>query len=138
MEKQKWKLTPTAFRRGVNWLLLVAAFHLVGQILYGAFFNNTVKLMFDKDENYAGAYSVVLIFQLVFWLLIALLFIWRGIMSFSEVQREIKNAAKEEGFNANRYFLATFFREWIWRTVIYAVFHIPFLIFFASFGHCST
>ncbi len=130
----KIKLTPAAFRRGVNWLLFVALFHLAGNILYGALFNNAAKILFDKDENYAKAYGVVLVFQLFFWLLVALLYIWRGVMSFSDVQREMKNASKEENFNPNRYFYNTFLRDWIWRTVLYAVFGIPFLIFHASFG----
>ena len=130
----KFKLTPAAFRRGVNWLLFVALFHIAGNILYGAFFNNSAKILFDKDENYAKAYGVVLTFQLLFWLLVALLYIWRGVMSFSDVQREMKNASKEEGFNANRYFCNTFLRDWTWRTVLYAVFSVPFLIFHASFG----
>ena len=53
---------------------------------------------------------------------------------YSEVQREMKNAAKEEGFNPNRYFYHAFFKDWIWRTILYAVFQIPFLIFYAAFG----
>lgn len=130
----KIKLTPAAFRKGVNWMLFLALFHFAGNILYGAFVNNSVKIMFDKDENYARAYGVVLGFQLVFWLIVALIYIWRGLMSFSDVQREIKNAAKEESFTPNRYFRDTFLRDWIWRTVLYAVFQIPFLIFHASFG----
>ena len=131
---QKWKLTPAAFRKGINWLLFVAVFHLAGNILYGAFVNNSVKIMFDKDENYARAYGVVLGFQLIFWLIVALIYIWRGVMSFSDVQREMKNASKEEGFSPNRYFRDTFLHDWIWRTVLYAVFGLPFLIFYASFG----
>ena len=130
----KIKLTPAAFRKGVNWLLFVALFHLAGQILYGAFVNNSAKIMFDKDENYARAYGLVLGFQLVFWLIVALIYIWRGLMSFSDVQREMKNAAKEEAFTPNRYFRDTFLRDWIWRTILYAVFQLPFLIFHASFG----
>lgn len=128
MTKQKWKLTPAAFRRGVHWMLLVAAIHLAGRLLYGVLFSNTVKILWNKDENYTGANGVVLVFQLVFWLLVALIYIWRWQMSYADVQREMKNAAKEESFNPNRYFLNTFFRDWIWRTVLYAVFQIPFLI----------
>lgn len=130
----KIKLTPAAFRKGINWLLFVAVFHLAGNILYGLLFNNSAKILFDKDENYAKAYALVLTFQLLFWLLVALIYIWRWQMSYADVQREMKNASKEEGFNPNRYFLNTFFRDWIWRTVLYAVFQLPFLIFHASFG----
>ena len=131
---KKWKLTPSAFRRGINWMLFLAIFHLAGQILYGAFFNGSVKVMFDKDEDYARAFGTVLVFQLIFWLIVALLYIWRGLMSFADVQREMKKASKEEGFNAHAYFMNTFFRDWIWRTVLYAVFQLPFLIFYAAFG----
>lgn len=134
MSKEKWKLTPAAFRKGVNWLLFVAIFHFAGNIIYGAFFGNSAMILFDKDENYAKAYTLVLTFQLLFWLLVALIFIWRWQMSYSEVQREMKNAAKEEGFNPNRYFYNAFFKGWIWRTILYAVFQIPFLIFYAAFG----
>lgn len=134
MSKEKWKLTPAAFRKGVNWLLFVAIFHFAGNIVYGAFLGNSAMILFDKDENYAKAYTLVLAFQLLFWMLVSLIFIWRWQMSYAEVQREMKNTAKEEGFNPNRYFYNAFFKDWIWRTILYAVFQIPFLIFYASFG----
>ncbi|MBQ8351412.1 MAG: hypothetical protein IJY20_05160 [Clostridia bacterium] len=86
------------------------------------------------DENLGAAHGVLIAFQCAYWLLIAFFAVFRGEMSYADVQRNIKNAAKEEGFSAMQYFANTFCKDWLWKTAAFIVLQIPFTAFFAGFG----
>jgi hypothetical protein len=128
------KITPSSFRRGVKWVLSLLLFHFVGFLLYSFLIGNIVRSLYYMDENLGATHGVLIAFQCLYWLLIAFWAVFRGEMTYADVQRNIKNAAKEEGFSAMRYFTITFVKDWVWKTAAFIIFQLPFTAFFAGFG----
>ncbi len=128
------KLTPSSFRRGVKWVLSLLLFHFVGFLLYSFLIGNIVRPLYYVDENLGAAHGVLIAFQCLYWFLISFWVVFRGEMSYADVQRNIKNAAKEEGFSAMGYFTHTFVKDWLWKTAAFVILQIPFTAFFAGFG----
>lgn len=127
------KLTPSAFRNGVKWLGLLLIFHVAALILFSIFLAPDLKVRYDYEE-YTAAYTTVLVFDLVCWLVVAFIWVLRGQMSHDEVRRKIVEARKEEGFSPLSYFARTFLVDWTWRSAFFFVLQIPFTVFFANYG----
>ena len=102
--------------------------------MYAILFDNVVESLVIMDENVRAAHAVVVAFQCFFWLLMAFWFVFRGKMAESDVRRNVKTAANEEGFSPAHYFCKTFVKDCGWKTAAYMIFQLPFTIFFASFG----
>ena len=128
------KLKPSSFRNGVKWLLILLIFHFVSFVIYSFLFAPPVKQMYGMDEQRALAYATVLLFECLFWLIMAFAWVTRWHMSYSDVRREILTAAKEDGFSPLSYFCRVYVKEWGWRTAFYAVLQLPLTVLFGSFG----
>ena len=107
---KRLKITPSAFREGVKWLGMLAIFHTVAFILYSIFLASMLKVRYDYQE-YTEAYTTVLIFNLLLWLIIAIVWVVRGQLSHDEVRRRIVAARKEDGFSLVPYFCRSFVME---------------------------
>ncbi|MBQ8174757.1 MAG: hypothetical protein IJ009_05080 [Clostridia bacterium] len=127
------KITPSSFRSGVKWLGILVMFHAAAFFLYSITLSSMLKTRFDYGEI-REAYTTVLIFDLVFWAIVAVVWVLRGQMSHDEVRRKIVTAQKEEGSSLIGYFCRTFLKDWLWRSLFFLVLQIPFAIFFANFG----
>lgn len=127
------KLKPSSFRRGVKFLFFLALCHIIGFVLYSVVLSNLVKERFSHSEI-DGAYGMIMLFDLLFWLLVAVVWIVRGEMSYSDIRRNILVAADQEGFSSCRYFCQTFLIDWIWKAVLFLALQLPFAIFYANFG----
>lgn len=128
------KLKPSSFRNGIKWLFALLIFHFVSFVIYSLLFAPPIKQMYGMDEERMRAYFAVLLFQCLFWAIMAFFWVTRWQMSYSDVRRDILAAAKEEGFSPLRYFCKVYMRDWAWRTAFYLVLQLPLTIFFANFG----
>lgn len=127
-------MKPSTFRKIIHWLFALLVFHLAGFILYSFLLSGAVKAMYDLDENIAGAYGYVLLFQCIYWAVAVLVFIRFFQMSDSDMQRAIRTADKEENFSPMQYFYKHFVVDLFWKAGVYAVFQLPLAIFFGLFG----
>ncbi len=127
-------MKPSSFRSGVKWLFVLLVFHFISFVLYSLVFAPPIKQMYGMDEERVRAYFTVLLFQCLFWAIMALFWVLRWQMSYSDVRRDILAAAKEEGFSSFRYFCKVYMKDWAWRTAFYTVLQLPLTILFANFG----
>ena len=131
---KKIGMKPSAFRAGIKWLGALILFHFGAFLAYSILLTPIVKSMYDRDNAHGRAFATILAFQCVFWLLVAILWVARGEMSYAENRRLLLNASREEGFSPLAYFRRQYGVTWLWRTAFYAVFQLPFVFFFKAFG----
>ncbi len=131
---EKIAIKPSSFRAGVKWLGALLLFHLGAFLAYSLLMVSIVKSMYDRDNDHGRAFATILVFQCVFWLLVAFLWVARGEMSYSENRRLLLNASREEGFSPLAYFFRQYGVRWLWRTAFYAAFQLPFTFFFNAYG----
>ncbi len=113
-------------------LFLLAAHLLFGVLLFNIGFNRIVAEM-AEDGMVARGNTVVLLFGLASLLIFCIYYTISGARD-AEYTSVLKAAMKEEGFSVLRYFAKTQCKMNLYRVVAFAVFQIPFAIFFAFFG----
>ena len=128
------KLKSSSFRNGIKWLFVLLVFHLISFLIYSLLFAPPIRQMYGMDDDRARAYATVLLFQCIFWAIMAIFWVVRWHMSYSDVRRNILAAAKEEGFSSFRYFCGIYLKDWAWRTAFYAILQLPLAILFANVG----
>lgn len=89
------KLTPTSFRKGVNWIFLLLLYHFVAFLAYSFLVTNIVHSLVGLDGKSSAAYGVLVAFQCLYWLIVAFWAIFRGQMSYADVRRNIPHLKKK-------------------------------------------
>ena len=130
-------MTNALLRKLVKWFGWIIVAHILAMIIFGMVFSGTVASMSLEEESFAAANMIVLWFDVAY---IAIFFacITKFENSFLETRRlfkqNIKTDIHEGGMSEWDFFKKHYLKEHIWRIVIYAVFQLPFLVFYLAWG----
>ena len=121
------------FRRCVRWFGLVLIAHLVAMIFYGILFSDSIARLIEEGDPKAAAFVFWYnVFFDIFFVVICLKF---G-LSFDD--RDHRNVIKESIKNGElsplRCFKTLMLKEYAFKTGVFAVIQLPFLIFVAIWG----
>ena len=120
----------------MRWFFVLIISHVLSALLYNIVFNRMVREL-ATDRYASRANSVVLIYGLAFLLVFC---IWYALdkSRYTEYRTTLKKAMAEEGFTLFGYFKAGFIKMNLLRALVYVIFQIPFMIFYALAGFSAT
>lgn len=117
-------------KKAINWLGILIAAHIAGMILFELFLSGSLTTLLEDEPNTVSLY--IFIFNVAFQIFFSVLFVNLE-TTFVEYRRKMREALKEHDFSTIEYFKQRHLKEDIVKLVIFAVFQIPFAIFYASF-----
>ena len=119
------------FRSCVRWTGLLLLAHLVAMLLFGLTVSQSVVSMMEDYPQ--RAYRTIFIYDTVFLLVFTFVFA-RIDASYSEYRKSLREAVKQEGFSVFDFYKQTKLIEHLAKVGVFAVFQLPFMIFFACWG----
>ena len=130
-------MTNALFRKLVKWFGWLIVAHILAMILFGMIFSGTVASMSLEEESVSAANMIVFWFDLAY---VAVFFscIIKFENSFLETRRVFKQNLKSDihdgGMSEWDFIKKHYLKEHILRIAVYAVFQLPFLIFYLAWG----
>ena len=115
----------------IAWIGILIAVHIIAMIIFGIIFSNSVASMSEQDAVQANL--TVLIFNIVFYSLFSI-FYFKVETSYIDYRRTLKEALKTEDFSLLNFLINKDLKEHIIMLGIFAVFQLPFVIFYSILG----
>ena len=119
------------FKRAVQLLGILMLLHLIAMLFFGLFFSNSISHLSEDDP--ARANSTIFVFNIVF-ISVFVAVLAKLETSFADFRRELKDELKSPGFSLIKYWKKHHFRDTIMILILFAVFQIPFVIFYSIWG----
>lgn len=120
------------FRKLIKWLGVVALLHAVAMLVFGLFFSHHVASL-ESMGAVGDAANVVLIFDVAVNIVFVLIYS-KALASFSDYSKSIRDAMKDPAFTVLGYYKKTQMKLDLLKVAVFAVFQLPFLIFYSIFG----
>ena len=129
----KTKMTHEEKRSILKWIGLLLIVHFIGFLIYAILIDKIIKDLI-LDEMLSTAKNFMLCVSIAFQFLFCIYYSFRR-SQYVDYKMNLKSAMKEKDFSVNRYFLSAYGKENKRRIIIFAVFQIPFAVFYAIFGY---
>lgn len=114
----------------INWFGILIAAHVGGLILFALFLSNSLTAIAEDEPNTVSL--SIFVFNVAFQIFFAALFVNLE-TTFVEYRRKMRESLRTNNFTTFEYFKQTHLKEDMIKLAVFAVFQIPFIIFFASF-----
>ena len=124
------------FRKAIQWLGIILLAHIVAMVMFGLFLSGYVGEL-AANELYSEAYVTLFFFNIVFDIFFSVLYL-KTETSFVAYRKEMKQAIKDGSFSVIGDLKENRLKEYIARAVVFALFQVPFLIFFTAWGLSLT
>ena len=120
------------FKKAVNWLGILILYHLIAMIIYGLFVSSMVTQL-AIQEIYSEARVSVFVFDIILCVLFSVAYC-KVESSFTAYRKDLRQSMKEEGFSLITYFKEKKLKDLIIKVIVFAIFQLPFLLFFSIWG----
>lgn len=121
------------FRKLVKWFGIVILVHLVAMLFFGMVFSSTAAALQDEGDV-AIANRMTFFFDIAVNLIFVIIYMKLS-ASFSDYNKAIRDAMKDPSFSVIGYYKTAFLKYDLMKIAIFAVFQIPFVIFYAVAGY---
>jgi len=128
-------MKPETFRKAVKWLGVIILAHLAAMLIFAIVLAGSAESFAKDSPDYA--YGIVETFDIIFYIAFIVL-VNRLENSYSDFDRNLKNAMKTEGFSILGYYRSSFFKDHMIKAAILVAFQIPFAIFYRVLGLSLT
>ena len=124
-------MSSKTFRKAINWLGILVIAHIAALIFFSIFLSGAVADMSTNDPNRAN--RTVLTFNIIFDVAFAFMY-FKIKTSYVDYKRSFREILTSENYSFSKYFKEDILKEQLMMTVVFALFQIPFVIFFAIWG----
>ena len=124
-------MSRTTFRKAINWLGILLIAHIASLIVFSLMMSGSVAEISIYDLPRAN--RSVLTFGIAFDIAFAFLY-YKLKTSFVDYQKNFKDTLRAEDYSFSKYFKEEILKEQIVMSVVFALFQIPFVIFYAIWG----
>ena len=116
------------FRKAINWLGILVIAHIAALIFFSLMLSGSVA---EISVNYPlRANRTVLTFDIVFDIIFAFMY-FKIKTSYVNYQKSFKELLKFDDFSFFKYFKGEFLTEQLVMTTVFALFQLPFVMFYA-------
>lgn len=124
-------MSRTTFRNAIKWLGILLIAHIVALLFFSLIMSGSVARL--SEEYPSRANSTVLTFNIVFNVIFAFLY-FKFNTSFVDYRKKFKAVVKADGFSFAKYFKEEILKEQLVMSLVFALFQLPFVIFYSIFG----
>ncbi|MBQ8551597.1 MAG: hypothetical protein IJ428_02150 [Clostridia bacterium] len=121
----------TMFKKAVKWFVVLIGAHLIARLVFGFLFASDLAMNeeWEPQKAYRSLFNLCIIMQLVFAIIYAKVRAY-----FVDNKTLLKAEMKNPDFSLFGFYKERYLKELIVKLVMFAVFQLPFTIFFAVWG----
>ena len=119
------------FRDAIKWLGVLFIAHIVAMVFFSLIMSSAVATM--SVDYPSRANRTVLTFNIIFDIVFTFLY-FKIKTSYISYQKIFKDIVRAEEYSFSKYFREEIFREQLVMSCVFALFQIPFVIFYVIFG----
>jgi hypothetical protein len=119
------------FRKAINWLGILALAHIAAMIFFNFFLSGSVAEISVNDPLRANL--TFFAFNFVFDIIFAFIY-FKIKTSYVEYQKSFRELLRSDDYSFSKYFKEYILKEQKIMTVVFLLFQIPFVMFFAIWG----
>ncbi len=128
-------MTHKLFKKSLQWFGILIAAHLIVRLVYGLLFASDIAITSEYDL--AAANRSLFIFCTVAQTVFSVICIKIDKM-FSDYEKDFNEAMNAPSFSIIGYYKKNYLSEHLIKIAIFAVFQLPFTLFFAFWGYSYT
>ena len=118
-------------KEGFKWVGFLIVTHIAAMVMFGLFLSNGVAEA--SETNVAAMAKSIAVFDVV--LCIVFVLVYSKIeSSYIEYRKAIKDSLRKPGFSIIKHWINEHVKEDIIKLAVFAVFQIPFMIFYSILG----
>lgn len=114
----------------MRWFVILLVAHIAARFIFVFFVGNIGGMQID---NPSAANQTMFLYSTVFQIILVI-FLAKGEASYSSYSKSLREALREPGFSLLGYYKRKFLIEHLLKIAIFAVFQLPFTVFFAIWG----
>ncbi len=124
-------MSAATFRKAIKWLGILVIAHIVALIFFSLIMSGSVA---NLSEDYPlKANRTVLTYNIIFNVVFAFMY-FKINTSFLDYRKNFKETLRAENYSFSKYFKEEILKEQLVMSLVFALFQLPFVIFYSIFG----